>query len=219
MKDLLQKCIEQEQAKSAAASRPPPVPAKDGPVRKPVAESRRAAPAVRGQKTMKYVPLSQAKIMNERRRLTRYTAMSSLEIRRTTSNTPTMLRSEHGLHQVRPVSDQPRFCRRPHPIRASIANVQLHPSRASPDPARLSSLPEPHALQRPPASCPAWLRKLRERDLRRHAKQPQLQLARVPPQRQRDASQLLRHHARLRAQVAGLVPPARPVTAARQLRW
>ncbi|KAH8179676.1 Borealin-lik [Sarocladium implicatum] len=56
MNDLLQKCIDQEQAKTTASLKPPPVPAKDGPVRsghaKPMADARRVMPAARGQKRM-----------------------------------------------------------------------------------------------------------------------------------------------------------------------
>ncbi|KAK0392446.1 hypothetical protein NLU13_1941 [Sarocladium strictum] len=57
MSDLLQKCIDQEQAKAAAASRPPPpVPAKDGPVRagqaRTAANTRKVLASGRGQKRL-----------------------------------------------------------------------------------------------------------------------------------------------------------------------
>ncbi|KAL2212250.1 hypothetical protein CC79DRAFT_1329560 [Sarocladium strictum] len=56
MSDLLQKCIDQEQNKIKAASRPPPVPAKDVPVRtgnaRAVADTRKVLASGRGQKRM-----------------------------------------------------------------------------------------------------------------------------------------------------------------------
>lgn len=59
MNDLLQKCIEQEHARITAASKPPPVPAKDVPVRagqaRTAADTRRVLPSARGQKRMRYV--------------------------------------------------------------------------------------------------------------------------------------------------------------------
>ena len=59
MSDLLQKCIDQEQNKIKAASRPPPVPAKDVPVRagnaRAVADTRKVLTSGRGQKRMRCV--------------------------------------------------------------------------------------------------------------------------------------------------------------------